>query len=1286
MKYVNYCIILKGATQPNIGDTSSLYFYYVKNACYVFAYICRMLKVCVAAMDWATFQHVVLVEHFLNFGGIAMKKKSKKLSLMLAMLIAIGCLLIGDSNALFFLKAQAAYENTYTNTGNQRKDIIEVAKTQIGNTNGLKYRPDGNAWCAAFIVWCARQAGVDSSIIRETGWATADDLGITYYGRNADRTVGITYTPQSGDIIIFDWSSNGYCYKSPASNYGDHVGLVEYVSNGYVYTIEGNSGLSSSSVKRQSYSLSSSEIKGYGVPNYKSQHTHNFTLQNEGAHPHNEYSKCWECGEWSYTGNTKYSDSCDTCFDLNYVDVWVSQGADIYDPELSEGLVGEYYYIWYKICNEKTGALYDSYGSLNYTAKISIYNPDGTELHSCEYDNDNNWISTSINQIGSYRINITVDGDFTASYDEYFTVRSNGIFKFTPQTLDLDLKNKKNGSVELQLEGVFPEGTKAYLDVSNDNISYTRSGGTITVTALKPGKSELIVTAYDSDGTVLCTATAVINIKDPQYTLLYNGNGGSGVPSTQTGGINYTISTLIPEKLGYNFVGWSKNSSATVANYYPGDIITLNTDTTLYAVWESAETIQANSDFNVNIKYSNQEIMYKFMPSSSGTYVVYSTSDKDTKVTLYDSLGNIVLTDDNSGENSNFRLMQNLTVKTTYYFGIKYSNSSNTGTIPVSMGKAYSISYDLNGGVGNVQRQIKDYGKDITLSTTIPTRNGYVFKGWSTSSTSSTIDYISGAKYTLNSGITLYAVWHPNAYKVTFDANGGVCSVSSKTLTYDSDYGTLPVPVKEMYVFKGWYTSITGGIKITPETVVSIASNHTLYAQWEAATITSLELKRMPYKTVYYIGDKFDYTGLLLTATYSDGTVKTIGDESDDFHCYVEAFTYAGEKDVYVVFEGKSVSFTVTLKNVKAINISIETYPKKMSYYIGETFSSEGMTLLVTYNNGKTETVSSGFACSPSTLNTEGTQKVTVTYGGKTATFNVSVTSVKVTELEIVTVPQKTSYKLGDKFDPTGLTMNAENSKGETIVVTDGFVCTPEILDKVGTQVVTVSYGGKSVMITVVVAEAQPDAYTVKFVADGEIIGEASYEVGKAIVKPSDPKKDGYKFIGWTPDVPYAMPAYDLTFTAVFEKSYICPDCGHEILGEDAINAHIAAENATKIRTTVRIKNNPGTKTIKYGEILRLTAITTDMPANANIYWYVDGVKQGEGEIFNVSFENGTKTVEVKIVDSNGNVLKNASGNEIKDTESVTVKGGFFQKIISFFKNLFRMNRTVVQSIFKGTF
>ena len=110
---------------------------------------------------------------------------------------------------------------------------------------------------------------------------------------------------------------------------------------------------------------------------------------------------------------------------------------------------------------------------------------------------------------------------------------------------------------------------------------------------------------------------------------------------------------------------------------------------------------------------------------------------------------------------------------------------------------------------------------------------------------------------------------------------------------------------------------------------------------------------------------------------------------------------------------------------------------------------------------------------------------------------------------------------------------------------------------------------------------------------------------------------------------------------------------------------------------TVSIKNNTGSKAIGYGDILRLTANTSNMPADAKIFWYVDGVKKGEGITFEISPESGSVEVTVKVVDANGN---DYAETEISDTEKVTVKSGFFQKLINFFKNLFGISRIVAQA------
>lgn len=115
----------------------------------------------------------------------------------------------------------------------------------------------------------------------------------------------------------------------------------------------------------------------------------------------------------------------------------------------------------------------------------------------------------------------------------------------------------------------------------------------------------------------------------------------------------------------------------------------------------------------------------------------------------------------------------------------------------------------------------------------------------------------------------------------------------------------------------------------------------------------------------------------------------------------------------------------------------------------------------------------------------------------------------------------------------------------------------------------------------------------------------------------------------------------------------------------------------------VKIRNNLGTKTINFGETLRLTAETTNQPETATVIWYVDGVESGKGTTFDISLKKGSVEVTSKLVDANGAVIKDKDGNEISDSQTVCVKSGFFQKLISFFKNLFGLNRTIIQSLIR---
>lgn len=86
-------------------------------------------------------------------------------------------------------------------------------------------------------------------------------------------------------------------------------------------------------------------------------------------------------------------------------------------------------------------------------------------------------------------------------------------------------------------------------------------------------------------------------------------------------------------------------------------------------------------------------------------------------------------------------------------------SGSTSGSVWVPAKPSYTVSYNANGGSGAPGSQTKWYNEELTLSSTVPTRTGYTFQGWATTSNATSATYAKGAKYTANSGATLYAVW-----------------------------------------------------------------------------------------------------------------------------------------------------------------------------------------------------------------------------------------------------------------------------------------------------------------------------------------------------------------------------------------------------------------------------------------------------------------------------------------------------------------------------------------------
>ena len=107
------------------------------------------------------------------------------------------------------------------------------------------------------------------------------------------------------------------------------------------------------------------------------------------------------------------------------------------------------------------------------------------------------------------------------------------------------------------------------------------------------------------------------------------------------------------------------------------------------------------------------------------------------------------------------------------------SISANSTYYPITKLNTYTISYNANGGSGAPASQTKTTNNNLTLSSVKPTRVGYTFRGWGTSSSATTATYQPGGTYSDNKSITLYAVWKINKVNIKFSTNTGTVQTSS---------------------------------------------------------------------------------------------------------------------------------------------------------------------------------------------------------------------------------------------------------------------------------------------------------------------------------------------------------------------------------------------------------------------------------------------------------------------------------------------------------------------------
>ncbi|MBR5618145.1 MAG: leucine-rich repeat protein, partial [Clostridia bacterium] len=263
---------------------------------------------------------------------------------------------------------------------------------------------------------------------------------------------------------------------------------------------------------------------------------------------------------------------------------------------------------------------------------------------------------------------------------------------------------------------------------------------------------------------------------------------------------------------------------------------------------------------------------------------------------------------------------------------------------------SYTATLDPAGG-HFVNYAVNDHDEAVKIVTfdarygvlPTPVREGYTFAGWFAPDgrkvetvTVSPFDPATQT-YTVQtpSDHVLTAHWIGNSYTVSFDCVGGALpsGAGPVSVVYGAAYGALPTPEKAGAVFTGWRLQGTE-TEITAESVVAIAANHVLVAQWRERMLQNVTLQGVPAETTYSLGESFDPTGLELVLHYDNGETELC----NELTWSPAEFTETG--DVAMTFYYEEWNWedyaTVTVTRGDPIGVTLQTGPQQTVYAIGD--------------------------------------------------------------------------------------------------------------------------------------------------------------------------------------------------------------------------------------------------------------------------------------------------------------------------------------------------------------
>ena len=241
-----------------------------------------------------------------------------------------------------------------------------------------------------------------------------------------------------------------------------------------------------------------------------------------------------------------------------------------------------------------------------------------------------------------------------------------------------------------------------------------------------------------TEDVVLYAAWRDNSAPEGKYALIFDPNGGTDEPTRIIDSGEINLPTEEPTRAGYIFKGWATTNRAKEEQYKAGEKFNLVRDITLYAFWVPDD--DATENYTLTFDANGGE----FAPyEQSGRGKIYLTEAKPTK-DGYDFLGWAETKTATSAQ---------------YQPAGEYDLTKDATLYAVWKQVVFTLSYNANGGSGAPASQKSDNKGNVKVSSTVPTRSGYTFLGWSKSSTATAAQYKAGNNITLTANTTLYATW-----------------------------------------------------------------------------------------------------------------------------------------------------------------------------------------------------------------------------------------------------------------------------------------------------------------------------------------------------------------------------------------------------------------------------------------------------------------------------------------------------------------------------------------------